>query len=329
MSWFFKVSKGWAPYSTEQSSKLETAYNDYIGGKKDHVDLGETWRVDFDKMLQYRSDDPGRSRAVKRDAPAPSAAVASSAASSSANADSPTSKKRKLLSDLLTTSNEDLAMWLKLDDTTQLSERLNDYMSYLACKRMAVEGGQATSEPCVVLLRSDHVTSHGQTFMSPMIIKTVRVFARIGSQLVMFWARSTEVVNAEASNEAFKLTTLVGEETEGELLYPPPPFELGPEGKQSDVLYVPLSFMQNLKDRCGCTDDPRPANVWMKAVLEAFVKVLEERHKEHLDENMFDMFGELLQEHFDEQYIPSKIMTCTEMLKEKEEQKAATAIEHT
>ncbi|CAK9009258.1 unnamed protein product [Durusdinium trenchii] len=53
MSWFFKVSRGWAPYSAEQSEQIEAAWSLCQTGARpisEQVPLGE-WRVDLEKMI--------------------------------------------------------------------------------------------------------------------------------------------------------------------------------------------------------------------------------------------------------------------------------------
>ena len=62
MSWFFKVSRGWAPYSAEQSEQIKAAWSLCQTGARpisEQVPLGE-WRVDLEKMpLAANSDARG------------------------------------------------------------------------------------------------------------------------------------------------------------------------------------------------------------------------------------------------------------------------------
>lgn len=49
MSWFFKVARGWAPYSKEQSERLEVGFQAFQSGSTEHVML-DAWRIDLEKM---------------------------------------------------------------------------------------------------------------------------------------------------------------------------------------------------------------------------------------------------------------------------------------
>ena len=49
MPWFFKVSAGWAPYSSQQSEQLEIGFQRFQAGHKEHVVLDQ-WRIDLEKM---------------------------------------------------------------------------------------------------------------------------------------------------------------------------------------------------------------------------------------------------------------------------------------
>lgn len=49
MAWFFKVARGWAPYSKEQSELLEAGFQRFHAGQKEPVVLDQ-WRVDLEQM---------------------------------------------------------------------------------------------------------------------------------------------------------------------------------------------------------------------------------------------------------------------------------------
>ena len=103
MSWFFKVARGWAPYAAAQSERLEAGFQLFQAGSKEHVVLDD-WRVDLERMIQYRADDPSRSRPVKREGP-----PAASASSGQGPA-----KRQKLLLQLVEAKDEELFSDLSL-----------------------------------------------------------------------------------------------------------------------------------------------------------------------------------------------------------------------
>lgn len=336
MPWFFKVSSGWSPYSLEQSKELECSYEGFLAGVKDHAVLGETWRVDFERMLQYRSGDPGRQRAVKREeaingteAIPPQLGLASttvgvsSSSTDSANAVAvkmPAQKRLRLLDVLTTASNEELTQGLDVAELSRLSELLQGLATFVASKTMTDIVGNRTSEPSLLWLQSDFKLTHGRgKYGSPLNIRTARLMARIGIQPVMFWVRSAEVVLAESEEVAWKLTTLVGSDGEGVLLFPPPPYDVTEDVEhKAEELWMPLSDMKALKDRCGLHADPRPANAWLKSVFVALVQVMHQQHGADLkDSNFFESCEEMLAERFEEKYLPSKVMNTTDMLKER------------
>eukprot|EP00727_Mastigamoeba_balamuthi_P010061 m51a1_g5678 hypothetical protein (137) ;mRNA; f:965644-966234 len=68
--WFFKSDlrfkgdEGWTPYTDDESRAIERAYQD---GRKNYA-LNAKYRIRFDDMVQHRTDDESRQRAIKREA---------------------------------------------------------------------------------------------------------------------------------------------------------------------------------------------------------------------------------------------------------------------
>ena len=103
-------------------------------------------------------------------------------------------------------------------------------------KRMhAAAPGQLTptADKDVVWFRCESKRSHGEAAHSPVKFFTVKLIARVGTQPVLFQIRSSEIVNAEAEYNAFKLSCLDGSDGEGKLLLPPPPYFWSEDGEPS------------------------------------------------------------------------------------------------
>lgn len=246
---------------------------------------------------------------------------ASSSSSSSAPPPSgdmgPLAKRRRLFVDIMAEASGDFAEGLSAEELKALSTRLQVLSGEVSARLLRVAPGESTAEPCVSLLRSDFKKTYGKgKHASHTIIRTARIFARIGDLPVMFWARATEVVEAEASFSAFKLVTVLGDGSEGELLYPPAPYDPPADGDgDTDVLMMPLAQMQAIRERCGLPDDPRPANEWMRAVLRVLIRGLAERHGQQLGDGVCDNFDDVLADHFDPKYIPPYVMSVADMVK--------------
>lgn len=65
--WFYEGKDGWWVYDSRTSRDLETAYR---SGAPQCTPLiaGRLYYIDFNEMVQYRSDEPHRRRKIKRDA---------------------------------------------------------------------------------------------------------------------------------------------------------------------------------------------------------------------------------------------------------------------
>ncbi|CAJ1423115.1 unnamed protein product, partial [Effrenium voratum] len=314
-------------------------------GHQEPVALG-AWRVDLANMAQYRAEDPARRRAVRRDAPptpgppAPAPAVSAPAAASASASDSGAPAKRPRLLELLSSASDaellsgDLvqlapaqrtALAQRFQRLARLCEGCAVVAGPAAAALEAANPGQPTKEPAVRWFRSDASKSCAEGRMSMVKFRLVRLFARIGTLPVLFQVRSADVVNAEAEFNQHKLSVLKEDETEGELLFPPPPYEFSADGESDiDVQMMPLKAMEAIRARCGVTD-ARPANEWLCAVLKALIEVMFEKHRKDLGDNTLDELEEMCGEggHFDAQYLPSEVMPMMEMVKEKMERDAA------
>ncbi len=63
MSWLWKGDDGWQAYSTSENKKLEKAFQ----AKQELCKLNKTYAVNFQVQVQFRLDDEGRQREVKRE----------------------------------------------------------------------------------------------------------------------------------------------------------------------------------------------------------------------------------------------------------------------
>lgn len=313
MSWFFKVARGWAPYSKEQSELLEAGFQRFHAGQKEPVVLDQ-WRVDLEQMIQYRSEDPSRSRAVKREGPAaaaPAAAAAPGAASSSVAQESPP-KRAKLLMQLVAAADDELFSNLSPEELKLVSARLEKLQAGCLGRINAALPGQPSGDKDLTWTRCEFSTGHGQALYSPVLFTYARLFARLGNRPVLFQIRNSEIINAEASYNAYKLSYCDGE-AEGQLIWPPDPYHWSEDGEHdAEMKLMPLGQMEEFRSTCGVKDD-RPANEWFKAVLRELISVMQQQvveKKAAALQQAFEELEECLADYFN--YLPDKVMTVGE-----------------
>ncbi|CAE7293023.1 unnamed protein product [Symbiodinium necroappetens] len=319
MSWFFKVARGWAPYAAAQSERLEAGFRLFQTGTKEHVVLDD-WRVDLERMIQYRADDPSRSRPVKREGP-PAASAASSGQGPA--------KRQKLLLQLVEAKDDELFSDLSSEDLKKVADRLEKLQA--GCQgriKAAVPGkgtdekagcqgqikavpGKGTEEKDLVWTSCDFTTAHGAALHSPVLFSYARLHARVGSRPVLFQIRQANIVNAEAEYNAFKLSYLK-DGREGDLIWPPAPYEWSADGEHD-----PEMRHWDIRSACGVQDD-RPANKWFQAILGTLVSVAKQETEKRTDMNFETAFEEI-EEWFDEYFdqLPDSVMTMAEYFAKK------------
>lgn len=164
MSWFFKVARGWAPYAAAQSERLEAGFRLFQTGTKEHVVLDD-WRVDLERMIQYRADDPSRSRPVKREGP-PAASAASSGQGPA--------KRQKLLLQLVEAKDDELFSDLSSEDLKKVADRLEKLQAGCQGRIKAAVPGKGTEEKDLVWTSCDFTTAHGAALHSPVLFSYAR-----------------------------------------------------------------------------------------------------------------------------------------------------------
>lgn len=322
MSWFFKVARGWAPYAAAQSERLEAGFRLFQTGTKEHVVLDD-WRVDLERMIQYRADDPSRSRPVKREGP-PAASAASSGQGPA--------KRQKLLLQLVEAKDDELFSDLSSEDLKKVADRLEKLQA--GCQGRIKAGcqgqikavpGKGTEEKDLVWTSCDFTTAHGAALHSPVLFSYARLHARVGSRPVLFQIRQANIVNAEAEYNAFKLSYLK-DGREGDLIWPPAPYEWSADGEHDpEMRLMPLSMMEDIRSACGVQDD-RPANKWFQAILGTLVSVAKQETEKRTDMNFETAFEEI-EEWFDEYFdqLPDSVMTMAEYFAKKAAAEAPAA----